>query len=197
MVLDGGPLPRRRPVELPPRTPRRRLEAAGAAAAARAAALRPLRRRRAGRGPDDGRVSARDRRAGRARHRGALRRTDRLGPAVRALRRRPAALHPQLLQALSVGVAGHRPLRAARPRHPGQRRRHRHHLLDRARLEDAALQQGAAGDPLGAQPGPPESAARLPRRPARTRRRAAATSPSRCSAARAPASRSTSRAPRP
>ena len=84
------------------------------------------------------------------RHGGALRGRDRLGPAVRPLRRRAAPLHPQLLQALPVGVAGHRPLRPACPGHPRQRRRHGHHLLDRARLEDAPLQQGAAGDPLGA-----------------------------------------------
>ena len=81
-----------------------------------------------------------------------------------------APLHPQLLQALPVGVADHRPLRPARPRHPRQRRRHRHHLLDRARLEDAAVQQGAARDPLGALPRAPEPAARLPRRPARAGR---------------------------
>ena len=78
-----------------------------------------------------------------------------------------APLHPQLLQALPLGVAHHRPLRRPRPGHPRQRRRHGHHPVDRAGLEDAAQQQSAARDPLGAVPRPPEPPPRLSGRPAR------------------------------
>ncbi len=171
MVLDGGALPRRRPVELPARTARRRLEeAVRAAPAGQPAVLRPHRGRRVRRGPDDRRLPQGDRRTGGPGDRLAVHGGDRLGPSLRPLRRQPSAVHPQHLQAVPVGVAHHRPLRLPRPRHPRQRRRHRLHPVDRTRLEDAPQQQGAAGDPLGAPSRPPQPPPRLPRRPPRPRR---------------------------
>ena len=84
-------------------------------------------------------------------------------------------------QALPVGVDPRRRLRQARHPQPAG------DDVDRAAVEDAAVEQGAARGALGDVPRAPEPAARLAGRP---RACSPSTSASRCSAARAPTSRS-------
>ena len=121
---------------------------------------------RARRGGDDGRLPAGDRRAGGLRHRGAspwrtsagTRSTGRfVDDRAAASSARCFKLYPwEWLVADPFGRHVRRSTTAAA-----------RHDLDRAAVEDAAVQQGAAGRPLGALPRPPQPAARLPRRPPR------------------------------
>lgn len=156
VVLAARRLPRRRPVELHPRAAGRPL---GVASPARGSgALRVDERRPDRRGGDDHRLPAGDRRAGRARHGPDRDGGHRLGSARPPVRRPGRAGHPVDLQALPLGVDRQRAVRAPRHRPAAL------DDLDRAAVEDAAVEQGAARDPLGAVPRPPQPAPRLPRR---------------------------------
>ncbi len=99
------------------------------------------------------RVPARHRHAGRLADARAGGRGHR--PRRARLRRRRGRAHRTPVQALSVGVAARRCIRAAARREPA--------AADRAGVEDAAGEQGAAGGSLGALSGPPEPAAGLRR----------------------------------
>ena len=112
----------------------------------------------------------------------------RLGLRARPLRRPRGGADGDGVQALPVGVDARRRLRQARRPQPAR------DDVDRAAVEDAAVQQGAARGAVGDVPGPPEPAAR----PTWTTRACSpSTSASRCSAARARTSRSSPRATRP
>ena len=127
-------------------------------------------RRRQRRGPRQSRLPARRGDAGRRRHPVRRRRGHRLERGERHLRRHRRRRDLGADEALSVGVARRRS-RSARNLLDAT------HPRDRARVEDAAVEQGHPADPLGALPGSPEPAAGLFRaRPHRRRlgRKAAA-----------------------
>ena len=129
------------------------------------------------RGPDDRRLPAGDRRAGRAGHRRRSPWRTSAGtrwPAASSTCERP--LHPDAASSSTRG-SGWSPTPSATPARSTTAAAPT--TCGSSRLEDAAVQQGAAGDPVGAVPRPPQPAARLPRRPPRAgphrlRRQAAA-----------------------
>ena len=156
--LAQGRPSRRRPVELAAREAGRALGRAEGPAARRRRLLHLVLRRLHRRGPRHRRLPAGDRGRGRAEHGRAGHRGRRLGRHPGPLRRPRRGADGRGVQALPLGVGARRRLRQARGAQPAG------DALAGTAVEDAAEQQGAAGRALGDVPGPPQPAARLPRR---------------------------------